>query len=166
MKWLMKILLAMFLITPLQSWAFQNEPNGFRDLYWGESLEEIQQKRDASYWNEDQMHHTQLYAVDLREGESRYVAGIRLSNRYFIIGVWHNQLMEVALFFNDMDDNWNSLLRTMIYLYGEPQKIMNQYSWITESTSYYLSKNEDNGSICLLLFSRDLKKQNIQEVYG
>lgn len=25
-------------------------------------------KRDASYWNEDQMHHTQLYAVDLREG--------------------------------------------------------------------------------------------------
>lgn len=39
MKWIVKMILALLLCLPVQSWAFPNEPNGFRDLYWGENIE-------------------------------------------------------------------------------------------------------------------------------
>lgn len=76
MKWLMKIFLALFLLVPAQILAFQNEPNGFRDLYWGETLEEVQQNRETKYYSYVQATNSVLYAVKFNEEEPKVLSNV------------------------------------------------------------------------------------------
>lgn len=40
-KYLVNILFLLTLCISSTTFAFPNEPNGFRDLYWGETLQEV-----------------------------------------------------------------------------------------------------------------------------
>lgn len=76
MKWIVKMMLALLLCLPVQSWAFPNEPNGFRDLYWGETLEEVQQNRETKYYSYVHETNSVLYAVKFDEKEPQVLSNV------------------------------------------------------------------------------------------
>ena len=49
-KYLVNILFLLTLCISSTTFVFPNEPNGFRDLYWGETLQEVKNSGyDVSY---------------------------------------------------------------------------------------------------------------------
>lgn len=140
MKWVIQILLTLLLTIPIQSWAFQNEPNGFRDLYWGESLAEIQEKRTAGYLMYRKGTNSVSYVVRLNADESQTLSGVPILMGGIMVSLWNNQLWEIQLYF-DGEDSFNSLKNAMVLLYGYPTNSNeNTCAWIGDKAMLALDK--------------------------
>lgn len=97
--------------------------HGFRDLYWGENLEEIIKRRQVDYL----MDYTTPTGVDMtyywinfNSNESTTVYGVTTytpqTKAIFIDG----KLRGLFFFFEGTDANWSKLQDELIHLYGEP----------------------------------------------
>lgn len=97
--------------------------HGFRDLYWGENLEEIIKRRQVDYL----MDYTTptgvdmtYYWVNFNSNESTTVYGVTTytpqTKAIFIDG----KLRGLFFFFEGTDANWSKLQDELIHLYGEP----------------------------------------------
>lgn len=65
-KYLVNILFLLTLCISSTTFAFPNEPNGFRDLYWGETLQEVKNSGyDVSYVSYDSQYNSVKYAIYL-----------------------------------------------------------------------------------------------------
>lgn len=120
MKWLMKIFLALLLMVPMQSWAASDERGGFRDLYWGESLESVQKIRDIEHLETNSNTNFTYYRVNFNENEPRVLAGVPIYGEGFIIAFWQNQLLGVIVAFSDENSNFWTMKNALTRLYGEP----------------------------------------------
>lgn len=167
MKWIVKMMLALLLCLPVQSWAFPNEPNGFRDLYWGESLEEVKQGREVEYGYYDKQTNSVLYFVYLSSDESKTLSQVPIGGENFTATFWNDKLWRIILSFNG-EDTFTSLKDAMIQLYGEPQ--INEWDnciWIGENTIMNIAKDSVKGeawiSIGSMKLFNDLTKEQASQ---
>lgn len=119
MKWLMKIFLALLLVVPMQSWAASDERGGFRDLYWGESLESVQKIRDIEHLEVDSNTNFTYCWVNFNENEPRVLAGVPIYGDGFVIVFWQNRLLAVLVTFSDENLNFWKMKNALTRLYGE-----------------------------------------------
>lgn len=120
MKWLIKILMALVLLVPAQVWAASDERGGFRDLYWGESLESVQRTREIECINTSPEMNVARYWVNLDENEPPVLAGIPIHGEGFIAVFWKNQLTAVIIAFSNENSNFWAMKNSLIYLHGQP----------------------------------------------
>ena len=65
-KYLVNILFLLTLCISSTTFAFPNEPNGFRVLYWWETLQEVKNSGyDVSYVSYDSQYNSVKYAIYL-----------------------------------------------------------------------------------------------------
>lgn len=152
MKWLMKILLALFLLVPAQTGAFQNEPNGFRDLYWGETLEEVQQNRETKYYSYVQETNSVLYAVKLNEEEPQVLSNVPIWGHAFLTAFWNDKLWNITVFF-DSDRAFERLKWAMSQLYGTPKEVDGACMWGGNETMIMLLRADPGTERCLVRIS-------------
>lgn len=144
------IIAALLLLIPATiSEAFQNEPNGFIDLYWGESLQEIEQNRRCEYDSYVPELNAVKYKVYLKNGEDHTVSGYHISNE-ILVGLWNNQLTSIGVNFSsttlsEMNHVYDGLRDAVILNFGEPSKSNdNETIWLGTRTSIMISKNRNN----------------------
>lgn len=149
MKFIKQIIMTILLmVVPVSGFAFQNEPNGFRDLYWGESLAEIQEKRSAGYLMYRERTNSVSYVVRLNANESQALSGVPILMGGIMVSLWNNQLWEIQLYF-DGEDSFYSLKKAMILLYGYPtHNKENSCAWVGDKAMLELEKfdGEKRGS--------------------
>ena len=95
-KYLVNILFLLTLCISSTTFAFPNEPNGFRDLYWGETLQEVKNSGyNVKYVSYNSQYNSVTYAVYLN---NPYISG----HKFDSIGLefWNNQLSSIGIFFN------------------------------------------------------------------
>lgn len=164
MKWLMQILLAVFLITPLQSWAFQNEPNGFRDLYWGESIEEIKETRTVMKRMSFEDSDVEGYFVDLKDNESRMISGVPMKNKFFQTEFWKGKLCLINIAFDDKGDNFEKFKSALIQLYGKRSwEESDKWVWEGKKTSIGLIRPANANFFMILMYSMPIMEQRFNE---
>lgn len=152
MRKTLSILLGLLFLLAIHCDAYQNETNGFRELWWGEPFEEVEQKRTVEYAGSAQLGNNvySMYFADFIEGESRLLSGVPIESDGFSVFFFNNKLWAIKLsFMEDPNDSWNSafvrLREAMIKLYGNPTYVDNMETvssceWIGETTRMVLSR--------------------------
>lgn len=164
-KFLKKVIsTAIFCAMPVVGLAFQNEPIGFRDLYWGETLEEVKQGREVQYFDYLPKANSVMYSVQLNPDESKTLSRVPIAGGVVSTLFWNDKLWRIALFFNE-EDAFSDLKFAMTQLYGEPQ--INEWNccrWIGETTFIALDKDSPyEGSTCVSLMSSKIMDDMTQE---
>lgn len=143
------VMFLLLLINPMIGLAFQNEPNGFRDLYWGESLTEIEGARTVQYVNSKQEYGNEYstYYVNFKDGESKVLSGVPIAGENVRAFFYNGKLWRVDFGFHEDPNGWNSsyekLKLAMIQLYGRPDEDINEKTfseclWVGEETTIEL----------------------------
>lgn len=151
MKWIMSLFLAMLIFIPGQSWAFRNEPSGFRDLTWGESLSEIRQTRTARYVDSVEMNNDEysMYYLDFKEREKKTISGVPIASKSISAFFYNGKLWSIAIGFHEDPNEWDSSYETlkaaMTRLYGTPSSVTNkdvvsECLWIGDTSIIELSR--------------------------
>ncbi len=148
MKCVIKILLAILLCIPSAGFAYRNEPNGFRDLYWGESLEEIKQNREVKYLSYTEKTNSVSYAVFLREDEPHVLSNVPIWGNGFVAVFWNDKLTNIYIYFVEKDA-FTDLKYSMRTLYGRPfMETPTMIIWSGDSTVITLQDEKPNESPC------------------
>lgn len=100
--------------------AYPNEKNGFRNFYWGESLQEVQAN--------DDIYDLEYIGYNQGENSVEYIA--KLKNPYIsnqesnsiIFYFWNNKLYEIYIDFYTNTANPEFLRQAMIRNFGEPKQ--------------------------------------------
>lgn len=146
MKFIKQIIMTiLLLVVPVSGFAFQNEPIGFRDLYWGETLEEVKQGRKVEYFNYFPNNNSVMYLVQLNPDESKTLSQVPIAGGIVATLFWNDKLWRIALFFNE-EDAFSDLKFAMTQLYGEPQiNVWDNCIWVGENTIMNISKDSVKG---------------------
>ena len=150
------ILTLLFLLPVITAFA-EVRPYVFRDLYWGESIEEIQAKRKTEYIVHDKRYDTTFYFVRLNKNESKFVSGIPLESS-FQARLWKNQLFEIVLYFSSgsqarTDALMKSLNEALQIRYGKLElKGENWVSYRDNQTGIVLSAFPTNSYVKIILY--------------
>lgn len=163
MKWIVKMMLVLLLCLPVQSWAFPNEPNGFRDLYWGESLEEVQRTRTLRFIDTNNMVHADRYWADLREDEETVLSGIPIDGKLLGLAFQQNKLIAVGIIFQDIDNNWDYLKGAMERLYGPATFGGGNYVWPGNQTVMLLERDFSSHRILLSIIDASWLLETVQK---
>lgn len=158
------IFVIMLLVTPAQAWAFQNEPNGFRDLYWGETLEEIQETRETTYLGYSETTNSVTYLVSLSDNEIKTLSGEPILTGCFVVSLWNNRLWDVQLYFYE-DDSFSSLKMAMMQLYGYPKRNEEKSCrWTGDTTMILLKRiNDAKGGVMVRMGSTEILRDIFEE---
>lgn len=146
MKYLLKLLIVILLCVPSMGYAFQNEPDGFRDLQWGESLEEVEQNRKVKYLAYDENSNSVMYAVMLNSNETKTISGVPIWMNTFMATFWNNKLWDIQMFCEG-ETSFSSLRRNMVELYGVPD--INKWDsclWVGDTTMILLDIDKQDGN--------------------
>lgn len=165
MKFIKQIIMTiLLLVVPVSGLAFQNEPIGFRDLYWGETLEEVKQGRKVEYFNYFPNNNSVVYLVQLNPDESKTLSQVPIAGGIVATLFWNDKLWRIALFFNE-ENAFSDLKFAMTQLYGEPQTNGENYCrWRGETTFIALDKDTPNeGLTSVSLMSSKIMNDITQE---
>lgn len=173
MKYLIKMIVAIFLllIPEAGTQAFQNEPNGFRDMYWGESLQEIKQNRECEYGYYDKTANSVFYYVTLRDDEEHTVSGIPVLGNRIQVQLWNNQLTSVHITFGspqkeEMGNVYKKLLNASLINFGNPSiSSSGPKTWWGQTSYILIFENEDNFpyTVSVIIGSTKLFKMALQD---
>lgn len=130
--------------SPLTVYAMDElqDPNGFADLRWGESLSDIQATHKTElkgYYSGSAGYH--IWVPDAHG--SVYFVGPTCVRGVFI----DNKLMSVIIAFSIED--FQARLRGMTKLFGTPEYENGFYSWTGPFSIIMLTKRNNNGMILL-----------------
>lgn len=139
----MKKVLFIFVLCLLCSFssicfAYPNEKNGFRNFYWGESLQEVQVSNevyDLKYKSYDKGFNSVYYVGTLK---NPYVSGHLVNNINFIF--WNNKLYSIYITF--AEEKYSSILDSMKISFGYPRVENDKYYWDGEQTSMILGRQK------------------------
>lgn len=165
MKFIKQIIMTiLLLVVPVSGFAFQNEPIGFRDLYWGETLEEVKQGRKVDYFSYFSNNNSVMYLIQLNPDESKTLSQVPIAGGMFIAFFWNDKLWNIGLCFSEKDA-FSDLKFAMTQLYGEPQiNGGNHCRWIGETTFIALGKDTPNeGTTYVSLMSSKLMNDITRE---
>lgn len=162
------IILTLLLLVPVIQAFAEVKPYVFRDLYWGESIEEIQAKRKTEYIVHDKRYDTTLYFVSLDKNESKFVSGIPLESS-FKARLWKNRLFEIVLYFpsgsqTKTDALMKSLNEALEIRYGKLEsKGENWISYRDNQTGIVLSSFPTNSYVKITLTNIEAVQSLIDE---
>lgn len=160
MKWLMGILIAVLMLVPAYTKAFQNEPNGFRDLYWGESLEEIQRTRNIEFVTNYPEDNSASYDIILNQNEPQILSGVSIMGGKLFAHFWNDKLCGISMAFADENGNFEQLKTSMMRLYGPYDLTDDRHIvWIGETTMLFMTRYMPGNTFSVTLFSQELEKQ-------
>lgn len=168
-KFLKKVIsTAIFCAMPVVGLAFQNEPIGFRDLYWGETLEEVKQGREVQYFDYLPKANSVMYSVQLNPDESKTLSRVPIAGESFFAVFWNDKLWRITLFCKG-EDAFSSLKNAMIQVYGRPEgSEWDRCWWIGETTCLAVEKDKQvEGAARISLLSSkimmDLSKEQASQ---
>ena len=130
------IILTLLLLAPVIHGFAEVKSHAFRDLYWGESLQEIQANRKTEFSEHSPYDNSTSYAVYFNNDESLMDGGNPVAS-FFGAGLWNNQLYVITLYFPSgsqarTDYLLKSLNQSLQIRYGKPVSQGNQ--WATYET--------------------------------
>lgn len=130
--------------------------NGFQDLYWGESLEEVQKTHRIEGEYHVPQRNSIVHGIILQNEESRNFYGLHISHGIVMGSFWENKLTEIYLFFHrkDVFNIMNTELRKQ---YGKPYIDSGGHvAWLGKTTMIGISKeNPDMVHLCSIdLFAK------------
>ena len=99
--------------------AYPNEKNGFRDFYWGESLQEVQANDDIydlEYISYNEKNNTVIYMGKLKNSN---IGIFNINNIRLIFN--DNNLIKIYIDFDFYNKDINLLRYSMIKNFGEPE---------------------------------------------
>jgi L-rhamnose mutarotase len=173
MKYFVKMVIAvlLLLIPAAGSQAFQNEPNGFRDMYWGESLQEIQQSRECEYGYYDKTSNSVFYYIELKNNEDHTMSGIPILGNRVKAQLWNNQLTSICISFGspqkiEIEDAYKNLLNSASINFGTPSISSNgPKTWWGETSYILIFKNNEDFpyTISVIIGSTKLFKMALQD---
>ena len=142
-----------FLLS-VNSFAFQNEPDGFRGIKWGTNILELQGmthvRTDSSYGG------VEFYT---REGDDLRFGDAQLERIEYAF--WKGKFASVWI--HSMGyANWLDLHDATIAEFGggyKPHRYIEQYLWFGSSTMILLQYNETGREGTLCMFSQTIIKQ-------
>lgn len=117
--------------------AYPNEKNGFRDFYWGESLQEVQANDDIydlEYIWYNQGENSVEYTAKLK---NPYISNQEANSITFYF--WNNKLYKININFYTNIANSEFLKQAMIRNFGEPYEEHSVFIWYGQQTEISLS---------------------------
>ena len=144
-------LTSFILTTPLpievSAMTASQDPNGFADLYWDETLYKIQESHETKFKGSSQSGAV-TYQILIPDGSS-YFTGSTVVYGTFL----HNKLYGIMIPFSG--EMFPEYLNRMTKLFGSPQKrgkegSVDYCSWDGPFTSIFLGSDNDKGTIILL----------------
>lgn len=125
--------------------AFSNEPNGFRNLYWGETLQEIKDSGyNVQYGSYYSLENSVSYNMPL---PNTRLGSVSLLNSKLYLSLWNNQLYKVVIVEKcfdrtDMNLRYDMLKNSMINHFGyfTHETPGMSYSWTGDTTKIHLMK--------------------------
>lgn len=155
-KYLVNILFLLTLCISPTTFAFPNEPNGFRDLYWGETLQEVKNSGyDVSYVSYDSQYNYVKYAIYLN---NPYISG----HKFDSIGLefWNNQLSSIGIFFNvsnNQEVSYTDLISSLETRFGNSFYVLdNTIMWVGNTASIVVIKEPNSDIITLVILNNNL----------
>lgn len=113
--------------------------NGYDDLYWGESLEEVQktwQLKGEKVLGKGIV----AYGIMMNETHAREYMGIPI--KVGVISFYNNKLMDIYLILNDKNA-YSKLEKILVESYGEPKyRKYGRLGWLGETTVLGIDKKE------------------------
>lgn len=163
-KTLLNIIFLLALCVSSTAFAFPNEPNGFRDLYWGETLQEVKNSGyDVTYISYDSEYNSVKYSAYLN---NPYVSGYKFDA--VELEFWNNQLMSITILFNitnPQEISYTNLLSSLKTRFGNSFSISDEtIMWIGNIGSIGVYKNPISNMILLMIISTDLTCEAKQDV--
>ena len=162
-----KILLAIvliFLITGI-GFAFQNEPDGFRGLKWGDAP------------TEDMRFFIQIVSEKIDQGniyhkkdEKNSIGSVKFWSIEYTFNLRSNQLYKVEAACDEWDDiklnrDYNILKMIFEEKYGEPtREIEHWLCWEGDKTHIYLYYNSEKESCRLIIESAKIHSEDLPEI--
>jgi|GEM_PF-3774274 hypothetical protein len=141
MKWLIGICLSLFLLCPLYGQAYQNRTSdGFRDMSWGETLNEVRKTRNIEFHHHNDSYNFDVYSSNLRVDESKFLAGRPILDNTLILGFWHDQLIMVGVPFADQGNDYLIMVAALTQIYGEPEYGGDALYWNNGKSQYAIQK--------------------------
>lgn len=135
--------------------GYPNEPNGFGELYWGESLSEIQGSHQCQYYTT--VNGFDTYVVKVKE------AGGDMTMRGPVVvaaSFKNNRLHHIAI---PLNGNYSEMIQPMTSLYGNPDKgnrlVM---SWEGEKTDMILNILKPEKNVGVIMLYNAKAKQNVR----
>jgi len=158
------VIVLVFLITGI-GFAFQNEPDGFRGLKWGDPP------------TEDMYFFIQILNKDLDKGniyhkinEKKYIGSVNFFSIEYTFNLCSNQLYKVEATCSDLnsvklDRSYNILKIIFEEKYGEPTRKMKYWlCWEGDKTLLYIYYNSERGSLYLIIKSAKIHPENLPEI--
>lgn len=111
--------------------AYPNEKNGFRDFYWGESLQEVQANDDIydlEYNSYNEKSNTVEYVAKLKK---HYIEDFEV-NEIIFFEFWNNKLYKVNVIFPVKKDFLKKIMKILEKDYGIENMTINGLSYIGE----------------------------------
>ena len=128
-KLIISILTSLLMMISVTCFAFPNEPNGFRNLYWGETLQKVQQNYTTKYLNYYAPENSVMYTIPLTD---KNISGVYSNDNVITLAFWNNQLYSIAIDFPEITleqstETYKKLISSLSIAFGQPS-IYNVYS--------------------------------------
>lgn len=147
----------MLLVCPAFSYVnanvgiMKNDPNGFADLYWGESLDEVKSSHQTKYLGNVQG--SEQYAVSIKDPKG----DMFLRGPVFIFAVFFDQKLGAIRI--PIMGGYSALLSPLEKLYGTPNFKNGLFTWEGENTAMvFTATNTQKNDGMIYLVSTKLKK--------
>lgn len=154
-KYLVNILFLLTLCISSTTFAFPNEPNGFRDLYWGETLQEVKNSGyDVTYVSYDSQYNSVKYDIYLND---LYISGYKFDSVY--LDFWNNQLMSIDIYFNVLNPqvSYTDLISSLKTRFGNSFYVLDDtIMWVGNTASIVVFKEPNSDIITLVILNNNL----------
>lgn len=173
------ILVIFITIISATCFAFPNEPNGFRNLYWGETLQEVQKSYATTYLNYYAPENSVMYTIPLTD---KNISGVYSNDNVITLAFWNNQLYSIVIDFPEITieqstETYKKLISSLSIAFGQPS-IYNVYSleyhqnctmWSGDNSSILLAQTmivnpyTNKYSTILMIRSTSLEKAALKD---
>ena len=147
------LILTMFIVMiSTTCFAFPNEPNGFRDLYWGETLQEVQKSHKTKYLTYYAPENSVMYAIPLTD---KNISGVYSNDNIIMISFWNNQLYSITINFPEItieqsNETYQKLINSLSIAFGQPS------SYNVYSPKYHQNLTTWNGDNSIIWLGQTL----------
>ena len=152
-----KLILLLCIVFAPFSWAlaYQNEPNGYASLYWGENLSNVKKAYNTSFmrYNKNRTGATYMVFIPNARGELGMLGAVGLlcyfdeNNRLSYICIPIPRPKEMV------ESVYQQTLKDLSSICGKPTEILNDSAvWNGNTTMMAVSKREDAIEINLMFF--------------
>ncbi len=142
--------------NPIKSFAFQNEPDGFRGIKWGTKINTL---NDMTKQGKEQ-----TFAIYERSNDKLQIGNIKLKVLYYMFwqGKFNNMFAEIEGY-----SNWTSLKKIYFLKYGkgkQKKRYIEKYRWgdFSGKTVILLEFNGFSGEGILMMFGTKIMKEGLQ----